>query len=251
MTITTIINYCTSEYRFIKKSIDSVRPFSDHIIVTFAYNFYDGSEENLDLLKKTFDENSGVKFVDLEYSENRFSNHEWCVYSRIVGYKNVPSDSDYVLFMDADEIVDSNLFVQFITDKDFVYGADYRCDCYWYFRESTFRATQTEMCGFLIYNHDFSIKNVSDYTHDRNSDRNAIYNQIDRLKYDGVRYKNQIMFHHFSWVRTKEEMLKKVSTWGHNRDRNWTQLVEHEFTHDFNGTDFVHRYQYETVKSIV
>jgi len=53
------------------------------------------------------------------------------------------------------------------------------------------------------------------------------------------------MIHHYSWVRTKEEMLKKVSNWGHARDKgDWKELVEMEYSRPFNGQDFLHNYQY-------
>lgn len=47
------------------------------------------------------------------------------------------------------------------------------------------------------------------------------------------------MFHHFSWVRTKKEMLKKVKTWSHCNDRNWEKIVNKEFSRSFNGKEFV------------
>lgn len=56
------------------------------------------------------------------------------------------------------------------------------------------------------------------------------------------------MFHHYSWVRTQDEMLKKVRAWGHKGDRNWVQLVNEEFTGPFRGTDFIHGYTYKSVK---
>jgi hypothetical protein len=58
---------------------------------------------------------------------------------------------------------------------------------------------------------------------------------------------DQVLCHHYSWVRTKDEMLQKVKSWGHSADKNWTQLVEEEFSRDFNGTDFVHGYTYDIV----
>ena len=57
------------------------------------------------------------------------------------------------------------------------------------------------------------------------------------------------MIHHYSWVRTKDEMLKKINSWGHKGDRNWIELVESEFSQDFKGVDFIHGYRYQTVPS--
>jgi hypothetical protein len=45
-------------------------------------------------------------------------------------------------------------------------------------------------------------------------------------------------------------MIQKVQNWGHNNDRNWIELIEKEFSHKFNGTDFINHYQYDRVKNI-
>ena len=52
------------------------------------------------------------------------------------------------------------------------------------------------------------------------------------------------MFHHYSWVRTKEQLLLKVRCWSHNWERDWTKLVEEEFSRPFSGIDFVHGYSF-------
>jgi len=48
-------------------------------------------------------------------------------------------------------------------------------------------------------------------------------------------------------VKTKLQMLQKVSSWGHHADKNWTELIEKEFEREFNGYDFVHGYRFESV----
>jgi hypothetical protein len=44
-------------------------------------------------------------------------------------------------------------------------------------------------------------------------------------------------------------MLRKVKNWSHKNDRNWDDLIEEEFSRDFNGKDFVHNYSYEIVEN--
>ena len=55
-------------------------------------------------------------------------------------------------------------------------------------------------------------------------------------------------------------MLKKVQNWGHKDDtaetawyfkskKTWTELVEEEFSKEFDGTDFVHGYEYKIVEN--
>ena len=55
------------------------------------------------------------------------------------------------------------------------------------------------------------------------------------------------LVHHYSWVRTKEQMLQKVKAWGHNTDKDWVSLIEEEFSRPFNGTCFVNNYEFEII----
>ena len=52
------------------------------------------------------------------------------------------------------------------------------------------------------------------------------------------------MVHHYSWVRTKEEMKKKTRCWGHHWERDWESLIENEYSKDFTGKDFIRGYEY-------
>ena len=58
---------------------------------------------------------------------------------------------------------------------------------------------------------------------------------------------NQPLFHHYSWVKKKEEMLKKVSCWGHREDKDWEPLVHKEFSEEFRGEDCLYGLTYKEV----
>ena len=45
-------------------------------------------------------------------------------------------------------------------------------------------------------------------------------------------------------------MIKKVKNWGHCSDENWIELIEKEFSHHFNGTNFLNYYEFNVVKNI-
>jgi hypothetical protein len=45
-------------------------------------------------------------------------------------------------------------------------------------------------------------------------------------------------------------MLCKIKNWGHCNDKNWVELINEEFSRPFNGTDFVHGYNYEVVENV-
>jgi len=57
--------------------------------------------------------------------------------------------------------------------------------------------------------------------------------------------------HHYSWVRSKEQMLKKVITWAHYWEKDWPSMVEKEFSHPFSGKDFCSDLEYETVEPYI
>ena len=54
-----------------------------------------------------------------------------------------------------------------------------------------------------------------------------------------------VIFHHYSWVRTKSELLLKTKSWAHKNDKNWNELIEIEFLTDFSGTDPINNYNYK------
>lgn len=239
MKVKTIINYCTNDQRFINSCINSVRSISSEIIVTYTSCFYNGESENMDLIQSTINSNRDVIFLEIPYEENKRKEHEWCCFSRIVGYNNAHADEDYILFLDSDEVIETDLCNEFINSNEFVYGNDYKLEGYFYFREPNYQAIQLEDAAPLLYSKNLNIENVLI------ADRTSLFNNSLNPKQRHTTYKNQVLMHHYSWVRTKEEMINKVKTWGHKHERNWIELIEQEFTHDFNGTDFIKGYNYK------
>jgi hypothetical protein len=248
--IGTIINFCTIDFKFLRPCVKGVLPFSDVVIVSYADHLFDNTPENRGLLEQATIDNPEVIFKEFpyhhsltEYLRTRF----WHNYARWVGVCNLPGDIDYVLFLDVDEIVESEKFVEFLNHFDIARHDYLYFSNYWYFREPRYRAKQVEDSPVLVKR---NIINV-----------NVIFHEWERSLFshlsNGIRGVNgldgQPMFHHYSWVLNKEEMLRKVRTWGHCRDtdQDWVALINAEFSRDFNGTDFIHGYEYETVAPLV
>ncbi len=255
MKISAIINYCTYDQKFINGVINSVRHVCSEIIVTYCDRFYDGTEENHDLINSTIKSNSDVKFVKMTYSElksmaeidptDRCNEFKFCSYSRFLGRMNASYDSDYMMFMDSDEILDPDEFLKFTMSDKFSYGDNYHLESYWYFRDTIYQSIQREPSVVLSYKPTFDV-----YALD--SDRYSLLKCGVNKNHVMNSFHGPPMVHHFSWARTKDEILKKVSTWGHKYDRDWKSLIENEFSHDFNGTDFVHGYSYNILpRSII
>jgi len=244
--IGTVINYCTLEYKFIKHCVVSVKPFSSQIVMVAADHFFDGTTENRELLNKTYSEVQDVEIIEYKWEENlpRY----WHNMSRWIGLQTLRDDIEFVLFLDADEIIDNNFLKWLVlANEEFLNEGDgFLFYCYWYFREAKFRAKTLETAGLLVKKEKLTKENM--FTE---QERHGIFNCLQNVAFiyyvDGAP-----MVHHYSWVRTKDEMLKKIKSWGHRNDTDWQKIIEEEFTHEFNGTDFLpgHHYQYDIITPI-
>jgi len=242
MKIAALINYCTNDYRFIKRVIDNIVPFTSQIIVPVCDHYFTGEEENRELLEKTYTENPSAQFIEYEW-DSKHNTRYWSNMSRLIGAHQLNDDIDWILFLDADEVIDTEMFIDFLKNTP-LNLMSYKFLGYYYFREPIYQAIQKEDCSVLC-KREFVNTDVFHTYHERGQ-----YSEILNVpKKENVIYNGLPMIHHYSWVRTKEQMLKKVQTWWHKDDRNWKELVEKEFSHPFDGTDFVHGYQYITVEN--
>ena len=234
------------DFRFLDANLKQLSKFSDEIIVPIFTRLFSGEEEDQELLdksKKLFDHyNCNVKLFEWDGArdENPMYYH---TLNRKLGTEM--SNSEWLFFIDTDEIVDDE-FVPWVNEAVKTDNT-YWLTSYWYFREPIYQATSYEAQGALVKKHkcnwDLSLAN----------DRGQIFQASNfHDGYNGTHILSESgkpMMHHFSWVRTKEQMLKKVKNWGHRHDRDWTSLVEEEFSRPFNGTDFIHNYSYNIVEN--
>jgi cellulose synthase/poly-beta-1,6-N-acetylglucosamine synthase-like glycosyltransferase len=133
--IGTVINYCTLDYRFIRFCINAVVPFSSQIVLVAADHFFDGTPENRELLNKTYEEARNIDIVEYAWQEsNPIFSHNM---SRWNGLQKLRDDTEFVLFLDADEIVDRKFLECLLGFEDLLLKYDaFLCKCYWYFREA-------------------------------------------------------------------------------------------------------------------
>jgi hypothetical protein len=215
--------------------------------VACSDHFYDGKPEDKELLQKAKEENPDVEFVLLPFDpETREKSQYWVTLSRWNALSRVNKNIDYILFLDADEIVEGEKFASFLKSFPLSRFNILKLANYYYFRESCFRAGTFEDSVTLVKKSLLNREMVVDY-----GDRNKAWEMLPEPKQRMVMgLDSRPMVHHFSWVRTKEEMLRKVLSWGHAGERNWAELVEVEFSHPFNGKDFIHGYDYEDVEKV-
>lgn len=245
--IATIINYCSNDYPFLKDCLDQAKKFSEKIIVVSADHLFNGQKENVEEMKKYFSNFAFATFIIYPFIPEKIpkriqrkvkKNSMWHSISRMTGTFFLEKDIDYVLFLDIDEIVDGERFKQWLNEKNFLKYTALRPANYWYFRSVSSQAVIWEDTAVLARKKNIKRKALLD-----SSERDAIFNSAAGNKIRNVLGADNLpMIHHYSWVKTKEQMLTKVKTWGHKNDKNWNELIEKEFQKEESLKDFVHGY---------
>lgn len=162
-----------------------------------------------------------------------------------MGFAHVRPEIETLLFLDVDEIVQSETFLAWLAAFPYSDYEALRLACYWYFREPIYRATRWEDTPLLVKR---SALHYDLIMHP--SERAGSFASIQGKTARKVLSLDQFpMIHHYSWVRTKEQMLRKVESWGHRDECDWSSLVQSEFASSFSGRDFVHGYSFEEVPS--
>ena len=241
--LSVVVNYCTNDERFIRKSLNNLLKITDDVIIPISDHFFDGSVENLQSIETLMIEYPNVRFGLYNWDNSKFPRY-WHNYSRIIG--TIVAKHDWILYLDSDEIVDVELFKKFLS-RDINQYDSYKLACYWYFREPTYQSTKWEDSPVLVKKSLVNINPFSMYL-----EREQMHEMLDVPKQRMVTVDGLPCIHHYSWVRTKEQMIKKVLTWAHSEDtlgNNWIDLIEDEFSREFNGTDFVWKYDYNIVEN--
>jgi hypothetical protein len=241
--IAVVVSYCSNDRRFIETCLDQALLISDNVIVPISDHLFGGDPENIESIKILASKYPQVNFSIFEWYPGKFPRY-WHNMSRILGNSLISDEYEWVLFLDADEILDVDLFNKFINSNTFESYDTYKLGCYWYFRDPIYQSKSFEASPVLIRKHLININ-----PEDIHCEREQMFEYLNVPKQFLVLQDGYPLIHHFSWVRTKEEMLNKVKNWGHKNDTNWVELVEEEFSRPFNGTDFVHGYQYNIVEN--
>lgn len=249
--LTAVISFCSNDWRYLEACVQSVQPLAHEVIITVCTHFFDGTEEDHALLELAYAQFPTCKFLlfafDPEKTYRPFSplypehpdwRHEWHNTGRYLSYFYSSPETDSLLFLDADEIVDTQRF--HIPEE---YSAC-RFAGLWYFREAKFEADTHADLSLLVRK-----KNLDpDFLWDAD-ERAGIFQRMSGQKKLGELGADGLpMIRHYGGVRPKEEFLKKCASWGHHAERNWEHLIDEEFSHPFSGQDFMRCYQYREVE---
>ncbi len=255
--IATVINYCTTDHRFLRFCIEEVQKFSKQVIIPVCSHFFNGEPENRTLLDLSYQQHPDVQFVEFNYDEQPYGiyspftpadedwSHYWHSTARYIGFHYV-QDADYILFLDVDEIVEADRFIKWLKTFNVSEFAALRFSSYFYFRDPSNRAIdQFPLNALLVRKQAMdSPEMILDVL-----ERKGLYDQIQGPKRSHLMgLDERPLVHHYSWVRTPEELRQKVRTWGHRHDQEWLQLIEEELKEPFRGIDRIHGFHYEKVE---
>jgi hypothetical protein len=230
--------------------------FSTQIVIPVCSHFFNGEPENRALLNQSYREHPDVQFVEFAYGQEPYgiycpltsADEDWAHYwhstARYVGFQFV-KECEGVLFLDVDEIVDGKRFIKWLEKFNVEDFNALRLESYFYFREPCYRAKEKFPLNVLLVKKEAidSPEMILDVL-----ERKGLFDQIRGPKGSHLRgLDEKPLVHHYSWVRTPEELKQKVCTWGHRHDKEWLGLLEKEFAEPFVGTDRIHGFEYETV----
>lgn len=254
--IASIINYCSNDYPFLKECLTEAKKFSDTIIVPVSDHLFNGQKEDLETMKKGFAELDFATFIFYPFIPEKIpkriqkkvkKNAMWPSISRMVGANFIEKDVDYILFLDVDEIVDGERFSLWLENEKYINFDAIRPSNYWYFRSASSQATVWEDTAVLVKKAKLTNKALLD-----TGERDSIFESVKGKKIRNVLGQDNLpMIHHYSWVKTKKQMLLKAESWSHRDDKNWKELIEKEFQKPHSDKDFVHGYDLINVKPFV
>jgi hypothetical protein len=241
--ISVVINYCSNDEKFIKTNITNCLKFSNNVIVVYCTHLLNGFAENIERIKHLKDIFPEITLLEIKFDVNKDKKYHHNLF-RWEG-KNA-SKNNYVLFLDADEIVESDSMVKYLDSKEYL-NYDVVCfECFWYYRDIKFQSITTEQCGALYKKSVLNESIVFNY-YER---WKFIFENTDLISKQHTTLNGKIFVHHLSWVKNKKEMLLKVATWAHQDYENYSiaEKVEEEFSREFINRDFVHGYKYNILE---
>lgn len=252
MTIGVVINFCSNERAFLPAVLRECSKFSKHISVAYGSHMYDGVPEEVDdIVGDMRAQYPSVKFVDYKFDPAKTDmkgvikrpTAYWCNLARWIGFEAIQDNVEYVIFIDADEIPEGDVMCRWLKNYTLSPNYTYKLSNYWYFKSVHNQATSYEDSILLVHKSHLTEKSIF---HD--DERDGIIKMANiPLKRNIKSHNNAPMWHHYSWVRTREGIAKKLRTSTHRDDLFKNADVESILDHMYKNeavNDFVHNYTY-------
>jgi hypothetical protein len=232
-----VVSYCDLERHFLRHTVRESAKFAHHVVVVSCDALFDGTPQDSDELqsiKSEFSHADDVTFVTvhidpvdelIDAPELTRRTAYWHNRMRWEGVRVLRPECDYVMFLDADEVPEGDRVATWLRTlpAPTPESPAIKCANYWYLREPTLRSRHMEDSVALVPRHRVRDRDAVMLC---NQERNDLAHEpVLRSVTDG---RSAPMFHHFSWVRTPEDLVRKVRLWGHKDDRDWETAVRAE-----------------------
>lgn len=243
----TLIIFSGLDDPFLDVCLDGVIPASERVLALAYDRLFDGSDDRAGveaMVARNANKNVEMEILPLPENptEDDWFYHNWL---RREGFRRLEASADYTLFLDGDEVAEPAALRAW-RDRYGPRPGNFFFPCHFYFREPIYQSLTPHASPRMARN------DLLRAALGWGGEAFVRDNKVDRASYDfEPRYPvPEILFHHFSFVRTKEQMLRKVRTWADRYERPrdvWEALVEREFSRPFTGRDFRWGYSYRTV----
>ena len=249
-----IINYCSNENMFLHAQLTQCSLFASNIVVSYADKLYNGDLEDNSFVQKYQEMFPKVKFVEYNIDMALSPSDRKGVHNRPTAYWHnlarwtaiiaLDYKTEWVFVIDADEIPEGDRVLDWLnTNELHDRRTCYKIACYWYFKYPIYQALSFEDSILLIHKSFLTEDNIfGDYERDF-----LITNSKTKLLRMNMGNDGKPLWHHYSFVRTRANLKKKLSSWGHVNDIfknvNVDQLIEYVYR-DEGVNDFVHGYKY-------
>ena len=253
-----VILSSSDDFMFLEAGIAQIAPIMRHVVIALGTKLWNGEAEdknkciemkdklgrlytNVSCITYNVPDDKIQRLADCVSDEMYWEGHARYLATRV---KKI-QQCDYVMYLDSDEVVDGSELLSWLNTGVYLRYDAMKLRNYWYWRDVKFRAKNYYEDSVVLAK--LSACDIRYLFH--NMGRHGIYEMCKGSKARDLSGLNGPMIHHYSWVRTHEQMLRKVANWGHRNDRiDWSQLVNDEFAREFNGTDFLKSLSYDVVE---
>lgn len=230
--------------------------FSPQVIVAYGSHLYDGTPEDMQHINHLQSLFPTVIFKQYQVDVTKDLSKAKGVIHRPTAYWHnlarwtatqsiIDKNSTWVFVVDCDEIP-CGFSVKKWLDQVYLQldpQRSYKINNYWYFKEPTNQATTLEDSVLLIHGKHLTEMNIfGDW------ERDYLIPASGTHLIRNVRGINgEVMFHHFSFVRTREGLRHKLKNWAHANDVYKNADIDKLLDEP---RDFVHGYSYTKVDNI-
>lgn len=233
-TVTAVVSYSHMERAFLPHVLRECGRFARGVVVVYGDKYTDGT------LQPPPDAGVVQDFPDVQFRQYiveppgtrhalpmlHRQNAYWMNVARYIGWAVAP-ETDYVLFLDADEVPEGERFAAFLAAMP---SGDAAADAphlklanWWYFRYPWLRSPWVEDSVVMVPRASLTADRILCASQERDD-------LVDpaRVRRRVVDQSRTPMFHHYSWVRTREDLYRKVRTWSHKDDADWAAALDRD-----------------------